>query len=265
MCIKRLLVLLTDFGEQDVYVGVMKGVIKTINPEIEILDLTHAIPPQNILAASYCLLSALPYYQLGTIYLAIVDPGVGSSRKALGIKFAKGYLIGPDNGLFSEILNIYPAQEIRELDVQKYWRVPHPSQTFHGRDIFAPVAAHLASGVALAELGTLIGNESLTPSTTPPYQRQGEEIVGLIQYIDHFGNLISNIPATALSDEEWEVSLNGHQIAKRQNYSQVQTGEIIALINSEGWVEIAVNRGSAQKTLQVNYGETVIIFKRKKL
>jgi len=253
-------VLLSDFGLVDTYVSVLKGVLKTINPSLDIIDLTHDIPPQNIVAANYCLAAALPYFPDGTIYLAIVDPGVGSSRKPLAIKFKRGYLICPDNGLFSGLFKNYCIEQIRELDNPKYWRVNNPSQTFHGRDIFAPVAGYLSRGIDFADLGRLLSADDLTYLPSSTYQIQGKTIIGSIQYIDHFGNLISNIPSEILAERQWSVSIKGKEIAYRQNYSQVKKGETIALINSEKYLEIAINQGNAQKTLQVDYGETVIVY-----
>ncbi len=135
--------LLTDFGLQDPYVGIMKGVIHTLSPQAQLIDLSHGIPPQDVAAARFALMTAYPYLPSGTIHLAVVDPGVGSSRRAVAIQTETGFLVGPDNGLFSGVLAQTPALAAVELNRPRYWRTPSPSRTFHGRDIFAPTAAHL--------------------------------------------------------------------------------------------------------------------------
>ena len=138
----KAIAVLTDFGLEDGYVGIMKGVMTTINPNIPIIDLTHQIPPQQIWAARFCLMNAYPYFPKDTVFLAVVDPGVGSQRRSVAIKCSQGYLVGPDNGLFSGILAQDLAVKAVSLTNTDYWRVPNVSLTFHGRDIFAPVAAY---------------------------------------------------------------------------------------------------------------------------
>ena len=156
--------LLSDFGDRDVYVGVIKGVIAQINPKVAIVDLTHQIPPQNIAAARFCLMNAYAYFPVGTVHVAVVDPGVGSRRRAIAVEFAQGFLVGPDNGIFSGVLSQSPAIAAVELTNLNYWRTPKPSKTFHGRDIFAPVGANLASGVPLKQLGQEIDPATLVQS-----------------------------------------------------------------------------------------------------
>ncbi|MHC5725640.1 MAG: SAM-dependent chlorinase/fluorinase, partial [Nostoc sp.] len=141
-----LVTLLSDFGDRDVYVGIMKGIIAQINRRLTVVDLTHQIPPQDIAAARFCLMNAYPYFPVGTVHVAVVDPGVGSKRRAIAVEFAQGFLVGPDNGIFSGVLSQSPAIAAVELTNLNYRRTPQPSKTFHGRDIFAPIAANLASG-----------------------------------------------------------------------------------------------------------------------
>ncbi|NJM57077.1 MAG: SAM-dependent chlorinase/fluorinase [Synechococcales cyanobacterium RU_4_20] len=148
-----LVTLTTDFGLQDAYVGVMKGVIWGIAPQVKLVDLTHSIAPQDLWAARFQLANSVPYFPPGTVHVAVVDPGVGSQRRAIAIQCSQGWLVGPDNGLFSGVLERYPAQKVVNLSDRSYWRERSPSFTFQGRDIFAPVAAHLAQGVALEALG----------------------------------------------------------------------------------------------------------------
>lgn len=261
MSANGIITLLTDFGERDVYVGVMKGAIATINSQLQAIDLTHEIPPQNIAAARFCLLNAYPYFPSGTVHIAVVDPGVGSQRRGVAIQFADGFLVGPDNGIFSGVLSSSPALTAVELTNTDYWRTPNPSNTFHGRDIFAPVGAHLASGVSLQQLGNSIDPDSLVKLSLPELTITDNKIIGCIQYCDRFGNLITNIPADEVNNRSWSMNVENKIIPTVQTYSNVPKGEIAALIGSHGWVEIAVNGGSAKEKLQLDCGDVVEINK----
>jgi hypothetical protein len=253
----RILTLISDFGLSDVYVGVMKGAIAQINPAVTAVDLTHQIPPQNIAAARFCLMSAYSYFPHGTVHVAVVDPGVGSSRRAIAVEFERGFLVGPDNGLFSGVLSQRPAVAAVELTNPDYWRTPHPAATFHGRDIFAPVAAHLASGVPLHELGRKIDLATLVQLELPELVVTAAGIAGCIQYIDRFGNLVTNIPGTHVQGKTWSIMVAGLNIPGGKTYSDRPIGSAIALIGSHGWVEIAVNCGNAQMQLQQDWGARV--------
>ncbi|MBL1175687.1 SAM hydrolase/SAM-dependent halogenase family protein [Pantanalinema sp. GBBB05] len=265
----RILTLLTDFGLQDSYVGVMKGMIAQINPQLTVIDLTHQIPPQDVAGARFALMSAYPYFPAETVHVAVVDPGVGSRRRAIalavGTEVAQptGFLVGPDNGLFSGVLQQQPVLAAIELTNTDYWRTAEPSSTFHGRDIFAPVAAHLASGVPLSELGTAIATNTLTQLAIPvcsykqDLNQPATTITGSIQAIDHFGNLITNIPGTDVLGKEWLAIVNGIVLCGKQTYSDRQSGEPVTLVGSHGWVEIAVNQGNAQATLKLTIGNSV--------
>jgi hypothetical protein len=265
---KQIIALLTDFGLQDVYVGVMKAAIARINPELAIIDLTHQIPPQNIAAARFCLMDAYPYLPPETVCVAVVDPGVGSKRRGIAIELENGYLIGADNGLFGGILGLSPAVAVVELTNGDYWGTRQPSSTFHGRDIFAPVAAHLASGVAIEKLGVAIATDSLVRLDIPEYQKTQTTITGLIQYVDRFGNLVTNIPAIAVCDRTWSIvigtGVSRHDIRHRsipngKTYGDVAVGEIITLVGSHGWLEIAVNGGSAEEKLKLSWGDRILV------
>lgn len=252
----NLITLLTDFGDRDVYVGVMKGVITQIAPQAKIIDLTHQIPPQNLLAARFALINAYPYFPAKTIHVAVIDPGVGSSRRGIALKLNRGYLICPDNGLGSGILD--SAIAAVELNNPAYWRVSDPSQTFHGRDIFAPVAAHLAQGVPLAQLGSAIKLESLVRLDLPTVESLNQrEIEGCIQDIDRFGNLITNIPGSLVSGKSWQINVKEIAIKSAQTYSKVNQGELLTLIGSHSWVEIAINSGNAAQKLQLTWKDRV--------
>jgi S-adenosylmethionine hydrolase len=245
--------LLSDFGNDDVYVGVMKGVIATINPNLQLIDLTHQIPAQNVLAARFALMNTYNYFPVDTVHLAVVDPGVGSKRRAIALQLEQGYLVGPDNGIFSGIFLEHPIIAAVELTNTDFWRISQPSTTFHGRDIFAPVAAHLASGVSLQKLGNKINPESLVKLDISEYQETANGLVGCIQYIDHFGNLVSNIPGQFVEGKNWCVEIQGLQIPGCVTYGNVKIGEVLALVGSHGWVEIAVNSGNAHTQLEITY------------
>ncbi|MUG94004.1 hypothetical protein F7734_17040 [Scytonema sp. UIC 10036] len=255
-----MLTLLTDFGTRDVYVGAMKGVIAQINPKLMVVDLTHEVPPQDIAAARFCLMDAYLYFPVGTVHLAVVDPGVGNTRRAIAVEFAKGYLVGPDNGIFGGVLSESTAIAAVELTNPKYWRTPQPSSTFHGRDIFAPVAAYLSSGVPLKQLGDSIDPATLVQLDIAKCTVMETGISGSIQYIDRFGNLVTNIPGTDVLGKKWNVEVAGITIPNCGTYSDVKVGEVIALVGSHGWVEIAVNNGNARSQLQIKLGDRLEVY-----
>lgn len=258
----QILTLVSDFGLSDVYVGVMKGAIYQINPNLNVIDLTHQIPPQNIAAARFCLLNAYAYFPSGTVHVAVVDPGVGSTRRAIALRFAQGYLVGPDNGLFSGVLSQSSASTAVELTNSQYWRTPAPSTTFHGRDIFAPVGAHLANGVALSQLGEQIDINTLVQLDLAQVRITPSAIYGCIQYIDGFGNLITNIPASYVQKRNWSVMAKGLNIPEGKTYSDVMAGSAVALIGSHGYIEIAISCGNARSQLQVRLGDEVQVLSR---
>lgn len=249
--------LLTDFGYQDGYVGVMKGVITTICPEATILDLTHAIPPQNIAAARFTLLNAYAYFPPNTIHVVVVDPGVGTDRQAIAVQTPTGFLVGPDNGVLSGVVDHEGAIAAVSLTNAHYWRTPHPSETFHGRDIFAPVAAHLAAGVPLAELGAEIAPTSLVRIVLPTPTIETDRAIGHVQHIDSFGNIITTLPADVARQANWMVHIGSIEIPLGCTYGDVAIGQAIALVGSHGWVEIAVNGSSAHQRFRLAIGDTV--------
>lgn len=255
----RTIALLTDFGLEDGYVGIMKGVIASINSAITVIDITHNIAPQQIWAGRFCLMNAYTYFPEDTVFVAVVDPGVGSQRRGVAIQFSQGYLVGPDNGLFSGILAQCPAIAAVSLTNIDYWRVADVSLTFHGRDIFAPVAAHLASGVPLEMLGESIAVKSLVDFSLDSPQITEKYIKGKVQYIDHFGNIITNISASQVMGKYWSIVIDDQMIKSGLTYSDRPPGEMITLIASHGWVEIAINGGNAQQKLQFKWGDEVTV------
>jgi S-adenosyl-L-methionine hydrolase (adenosine-forming) len=267
----RLIALLTDFGMRDGYVGVMKGVVKRINPMLDVVDLSHEIPPQNIAAARFSLMNAYSYFPDGTVYIAVVDPGVGGNRRAIAIElsnnldhnfqnnFKTNFLVGPDNGLFSGVISQNQIIRVIELTNTDYWLTSHASKTFHGRDIFAPTGAHLATGIPIQNLGREIDPASLIKLNINPCLETSTGISGCIQYIDYFGNLITNIPHTYIEGKTWSLQVTGLIIRGCNTYADVPLGEAIALAGSDGWLEIAVNGGNAQSQLQITLGSMVIL------
>ncbi|PSB27147.1 SAM hydrolase/SAM-dependent halogenase family protein [Stenomitos frigidus] len=285
---RGLLTLLSDFGLSDGYVGIMKGAIARVNATLTVIDLTHQIPPQNIALASFTLMTAYAYFPPGTVHVAVVDPGVGSTRRAIAVAVGEdaahptAYLVGPDNGLFSGVLAAHTVITAIALTQPQYWCTPKPSATFHGRDIFAPVGAHLASGVPLNQLGQRVAPETLVTLDLPPcylYEEpvelpqadavlkqdtaaiapHGYKIEGYVQAIDHFGNLITNIPGVQVFGNQWSVLIDHTTLPGKETYSDSQPGDLLALVGSHGWIEIAVNGSSAQARLNLGWSDSVCV------
>ena len=187
----RLLTLTTDFGLDDAYVAAMKGVVLTINPALHLVDVTHGIAPQDVMGAAFVLREAVPHFPPETVHLAVVDPGVGTERRALAARIGGQFFVGPDNGLLSLLPGGAEPEAAVVLDRPAFWRTPRPSATFHGRDIFAPVAAHLSLGRSLEEVGTRISGLTPLHWALPITDEQG--IQGWVVHVDHFGNCITNI------------------------------------------------------------------------
>jgi hypothetical protein len=255
-----LITLLTDFGPDDAYVGTMKGVILRINPDVRLVDLTHAVPPQRILAGALMLRNAVGFFPDGTIHLAVVDPGVGSARRPILIETDRGFLVGPDNGVLCPAAAVMGRRGVRSLANEKFFL--HPvSQTFHGRDIFAPVAAHLSRGVTPEELGPVL--DLIVALELPVPRRSGGTIAGEVVHVDHFGNLMTNISADALPHfpaQQVCVSIGGTSIGTLlAMYSAAPEGAPLALVGSWGTVEIAVRNGSAAKMFTAAPGTPVTV------
>ena len=251
--------LTTDFGLGGPYVASMKGVILGILPGAAIVDISHAIQPQNIHQAAYILSAAIPYFPAGTVHVVVVDPGVGSERRPIAVFTDQACFVGPDNGVFSRIYQDENVREIRHLSNPDY-HLPAVSHTFHGRDIFAPVAAYIAAGVPPSALGPTI-TDPITIDFPAPEQRLDGSIRGQIVHADEFGNLISNIPRQWLGDQpNWIFEIADTTIVGlNTTYSDVQPEELIALGSSAGMVEIAKRNGSAARHLAVETGEILIV------
>lgn len=253
--------LLTDFGTADYFVGAMKGVILTINPMAAIVDITHEIPPQDIEAGAFTLLTCYRDFPEGTIHVAVVDPGVGSSRRAIVVRAGSYYLVGPDNGLFSYIYDREPACEVFHVTASEYFR-PSPSSTFHGRDVFAPVAAALSTGIGPEALGPQI-TDFVRLAPLSPTRDDAGQLHGRIIHIDHFGNCITNFTHADLRDSNSaKLIVNGRVIETFRKFFTDEHGspeEIFAIWGSAGFLEIAVNRSSAAELLTAKRGDAVIV------
>lgn len=257
---RPIITLTTDFGYTDPFVGIMKGVILCITPDAQIVDLSHGIAPQDIWAAALILAASVDNFPDGTIHVAVVDPGVGSERRPILVESADHYFIGPDNGVFSLALERSQSTRTVELSNEIYHLQPK-SHTFHGRDVFAPVAAHLAQGVSVGEFGAPL--KDCVRLLWPPVDRAGESILGEILYIDRFGNLFTNIrerDLIAAAPEKIRVRLGEINISGLSpNYAAGQNGGCIAVINSWGLIEIATFRDSAASRTEAQIGDKVRI------
>lgn len=253
-----LITLTTDFGLQDPFVGIMKGVIFGINPQVKVIDMTHCIPAQDILAGALTLRHSTAYFPRGTIHVAVVDPGVGSGRRPVLVECDGSYFIGPDNGVLSLAIAEKKPSYIAHLSNPAYHLQP-TSATFHGRDIFAPVAAHLSLGAPPSALGESL--ETFFRLAFPKPLRKPNEITGEIVYIDHFGNLFTNIEErdlTGLADTRLEIILGAVRISRpASNYAAASAGDFVAVVNSWGLLEIAVYRGNAQQAAGAKIGDKV--------
>lgn len=258
-----IITLLTDFGLEDAYVGLMKGVILEIDPAARIVDLTHCVPPQDITRAALILRSAVEYFPPGTIHVAVVDPGVGSSRRPLLVHTPRAAFVGPDNGVLVPAARQTGELRAYVLDQPSRFRQP-VSQTFHGRDVFAPVAAHLSVGADPATLGTPTPHITELSLPRPRIAEGGVE--GEVIYIDRFGNLVTNIEASMLDRfrrRSLSVSIGGTPVAGPvASYAAVAEGTPLALIDSWNVLEIAVRNGSAARELRAGLGTTVRVTAR---
>lgn len=271
-----LIAFISDFGLEDAYVGVVKGVIAGISPNAKVIDLTHDIPAGDIRRAAVTLWQAAPYFPSGTIYLGVIDPGVGTQRKAIICRSPDGLFVGPDNGLVSYL---WQRDEVKAWEIIHNLHSINPSNTFHGRDLFGPVAAHIANGVTCASLGTPI--PEIVYLEPPKLRIANGEIWGEVLFNDHFGNIITSIGRLAKQPQsgKWtlvgwgldsilaEVDLTNAEIIigrKAQahfvnTFAEVSAGSICALVGSSGLIEIVSNRVSAASIIRIKVGEEVLL------
>ena len=263
-----LVTLTTDFGQSDGYVAIMKGVILTINSQAQTIDYTHEVDPQNIREAAYLIHTGYRYFPDGTVHLIVVDPGVGGDRKALALRTPRCSFVAPDNGVLTYVwfdaLQTWGRDQIKLVElVEPRWWLPQVSATFHGRDIFAPVAAHLSNGVAITEFGPVLDTPVLLPAQQPEQRHDGSWI-GRIVHVDRFGNCITNVSRAFLeahgSLEQAQVSILDQQIDNwSRTYAESSYGSIMALIGSGDYMELAVRNGNAAKMLGVGAGDPLRI------
>ena len=268
---KPTIVLTTDFGLEDVYVGLMKTVITSMAPEVQIIDLTHSINPQNYKQAAFLLSISVKYFPANTIFLSIIDPGVGTSRNSIAVKCKDYTFLSPDNGTLSYVLQEYTPVEIHSITREKYF-LNDVSATFHGRDIFAPVATHLAKGLDIAELGERISPLSLVTIPDPQCFLDTQNIWhGEALHIDRFGNIITSLKADAMeinpflfSKQElnWMFELGNLKIRYlSQTFGDVNMGDFLAYVGSFGYIEIAKREGNAAKELGIIIGQNIYAWK----
>ncbi|MGR3309514.1 MAG: SAM hydrolase/SAM-dependent halogenase family protein [Candidatus Brocadiales bacterium] len=266
---RPVITLLTDFGTKDSYVGIMKGVISGINPNANIIDLCHEIGPQDVFGGAYVLYSSYKFFPEGTIHVAVVDPGVGTERKIICVKTRDYLFLAPDNGILSLVLTDEKPQLITEVTNQKYF-LPEISNTFHGRDIFAPVAAHLSKGTNPLKLGKELTKFKEIELPVPNHSKQGV-LKGEVIYIDVFGNLITNIKQDVflklvgaihelpLPEDVFIVAGKKRIRGISRSYADAPVGEAVAIFGSSGYLEISVNLGNAHNVLGLKKGDTVIV------
>jgi len=261
-----IITLTTDFGLTDAYVAAMKGVMLSINPEVKLVDITHSIKPQNVQQAAFVLGTAYPFFPEGTIHVVVVDPGVGTERRAIILKTPLAYFVAPDNGILSCVIEQFspestdgklgPAVEVVAITRSEFWRLP-VSSTFHGRDIFAPVAARLSLGFPPQDFGEPVSSVTLLP-IPHPYQAPDGSVVGHIIHIDSFGNLITNIKEGDLPREEQVINVEvGNRLISGLSRTYAEGEKLLALIGSSGYLELSLREGSAATFLSASVGDEV--------
>ena len=256
--------LLTDFGTQDHYAGTMKGVVLGICPDVTLVDITHDIPVHDVMAASLELAAAYRYFPPGTIFLVVVDPGVGSVRRGVAVDAGDYRFVAPDNGVLTGVLREMAPKRVVELTERRYAR-PTVSRTFEGRDRFAPAAAWIAKGIQLTALGRSVSNVHRLEIPEP--RLRDDSIEGLVLRVDRFGNLVTNIDRRAVDKLAQggavQIVASGTPIARLvTTYAEIQPGEVCALFGSTDQLELAANSGRAAERLALSRGATVIVIRR---
>jgi hypothetical protein len=252
---------LSDFGRDDWFVGVVHGVLHAICPEASVVDISHAIPPGDLHRGGFVLAAAAPDFPPGTVHLGVVDPGVGTDRRAIAVGARDQLFVGPDNGLLEWAVSD-PRAEIRLLSESRYFRSP-VSRTFHGRDVFAPVAAHLARGESIARFGPTVSDAVRLPLPAP--ERRDGELLGRVVFVDRFGNALTNVAEQDLSDgfpmvpeDRLEVVMLGRTIrGLSRSYGDAPVGTILAIVGSSGRLEIAQVGGDASERLGLGEGDKI--------
>jgi len=259
----RLVALYTDFGHRDVYAGVLRGILRTLAPEAETVDICHEIPAGDRHAAAFMLLSAVPYLPRGTIHLCVVDPGVGTSRMLVAVRAGGHTLIGPDNGVFAPVVEaLGGVTEARYLTNEKLQGTTR-SDTFHGRDVMAPVAAHLVRGIDFSLVGDKAGPLEELPGFAPDVT--ADRVTGRVLHVDHFGNLVTNVLPQEVPGLEaaWELRVKGERVERwGRTYGDAEPGAVLVYTGSVGFLEVAVRDGSAAERLRARAGDAVVATRR---
>ena len=260
----QIITLTTDFGLQDHYVSAIKAVILGIAPDVRLVDVSHNIPPQDIMAGAWVTRNAAFLFPPETVHLVVVDPGVGTDRNPIVVKIDDQYFVGPDNGIFSLLYDEFKFKAYK-LNKPDFWRKDR-SRTFHGRDIFAPIAAHLSNGVSVKELGDPITDLVTYHWAVPIGDKDG--LQGWVIHIDRFGNLITNISERLLEDTAGRRKVKiyvGNTIIDHlvNTFGDVEPGEPVAFIGSSGMLEVAINKGNAAKMLSVDKGAQISLVLQK--
>jgi S-adenosylmethionine hydrolase len=259
---RPIITLTTDYGSSDHFTAVMKGVILSINPEVEVVDLTHGVLPHDILDGALAIGQTYKYFPPKTVHVVVVDPGVGTERRPVLVAGDQHYFVGPDNGVLSSVYDQSESLHVWNIISEHYFRQP-VSKTFHGRDIFAPVAAWLTKSWQPSSFGEPITD--FTRFAIPRAKGAGNKIQGTVLRADHFGNLITNVTAEDLpgilaSSGKLTVSVGTGQVTKMvETFAQGAAGEPVALMGSSGYLEICVNKGSAARTLGAKRGSEVSV------
>jgi S-adenosylmethionine hydrolase len=278
---KPIITITTDFGTADGYVGTMEGVILDIVPAARLVDISHEIAPQDVREAAYILYSVYPFFPSHTVHLVVVDPGVGSARRPIALRTSAGTFVGPDNGVFSYVMACEPVEAVVELADPRY-RLPQISYTFHGRDIFSPAAAHLAAGVPISALGPPVLD--LVTLSLPRLEITSASITGEVMHIDHFGNCITTIGKLLWGEDELSlepafarmrragekqmrfqalgarVAVGGMKVTGvRHTFAEVDIGQAVAVVGSDGHLTISVRQGDAARELGLRSGDEVVL------
>lgn len=262
---RSIIALMTDFSPSDPYIGAMRGVILSINPNALVVDLAHDLPKFNVRYAAFVLYTAYKYFPRGTIFVVVVDPGVGTEREPIVVKTKNYVFVGPNNGVLSLAAEDDGIEEVRIISNREFM-LPEISSTFHGRDIFAPTAAHLSLGRSVNEVGPPLPSERFVKVSLGEYRAEDGKYEARIVATDGFGNLITNVPGHILLSRETPgerllVRVRGKEYEARlvRTYGEVEPGSLVVLVGSHGFVEIAVSMGSAKDFLGVSEGERVVI------
>ncbi len=256
---KPVVTLLTDFGLHDYYVAAMKGVMLGLNPNLTLVDISHLIPPQDIFTGAFTLSESCFCFPQGTIHLAVVDPGVGAVRKALAVSAGGHFFVAPDNGILTYVLESNPSFEAHEIVADHYFRKP-VSTTFHGRDIFAPMAAWISRGIPLNQIGPVLPDPVRLQIPTPKLVKEGL-IQGCILAVDRFGNLTTNVKLKEVT-RPFKILAGQREITSlHKTYREGKPGEVFIVPGSAGYLEIAVKEGSAAAALHLKSGAAIgIVF-----